>query len=327
MLLLHHQRNKMLWCGLTCLLSTACNSLSTCAALPAERAIQNGIAMIIVGVNVLSGTMRALKQQKKRTYSLQQTGAQLCRVLFTIANLCMQGAAVLSEAVSTHASLRLLDLSDCGLTAYGVHAISEALAQNQSLHTLMLEDCQTQNPPQEQSTRAIARMLEANSTLKHLYLGKHSLRDSDLQLLVDYGLANNSTLELLDLRANRLSGMCRSSLARLLAEASSITSINLSCNRIGDEGCSALAEGLQSSSVEELDVRSCNISDTGLARLAQALLHVPAMRKVWIWDNAFGSEASAAWQKLSEKRSGEQHLELDIEMYSVDGKAMVAKAA
>lgn len=56
------------------------------------------------------------------------------------------------------------------------------------------------------------------------------------QVLVDYGLSKNQALEVLDLRANQLSGMAAIHLARLLQENSSIQVLHLASNRISDEG-------------------------------------------------------------------------------------------
>lgn len=237
----------------------------------------------------------------------------------------LQGAAVLSEAVGMHASLRLLDLSGCNIAAYGVQAMAEAVAQNQGLHTLVLEDCQVTAAHREKTTLELARMLEANSSLRHLYLGKHGLCDSDLELLVDCGLAKNCTLELLDLRANRLSPMCSPSIVRMLAGGRSLTSVNLSCNRIGDAGCAVLAQALESSSLAEIDLRNCNISDPVLAGLAQALLSAPSVRKARVWGNAFGPAASAAWKHLITSCEGKRQLDLDVAVYTVDGTDMIAQ--
>lgn len=149
-------------------------------------------------------------------------------------------------------------------------------------------------------------------------------------MLVDYGLSKNNTVEVLDLHANRLSGMCAMSLARLLQENRSIQVLNLANNRVSDECIVALAESLPYNAVlEELDLRCCGVSEAGIEILSKAAMTSETLRQVFIWGNECGPAAAAAWRDLcvakAQKHDGGSFV-TDAEPYEVDSVPMLALA-
>jgi Leucine-rich repeat (LRR) protein len=240
----------------------------------------------------------------------------------------MQGAEELAETLQGDSTLKMLDLGGCCIQARGLLAITASLVDNTTLTTLALEDCQVLCAQQEQTTRELANLFAANSSLKQVYLGKNGLRDCHLELLVDYGLTKNASLEVLDIRANRLSGLCAPSLSRLLHENSSLSVLSLAHNRIADDSAVAIAEALQTISVlSELDLQFCSITDAGMELLAKAIVHCGTLTRVCVWGNGFGKAAAAAWRDLAlSKREQCVQLTMDVEPYEVDGVAMIAFA-
>ena len=226
-----------------------------------------------------------------------------------------------------NAELKMLDISGCSIRARGLLALIEGMTENTALQTVNLEDMQVQCPPQQLTVRALAKLLLQNTILKQLYLGKHALSDSDLQLLVDYGLASNTGLELLDLRANRLSGLCAPCLAKLLKCNKTLQVLNLSSNRISDDAAAVLASQIaDGTSLEELDVQNCSMSDMGMQLLAKALMTTDVVKRIFVWGNAFGTGAAAAWRDLAlDKQNKGAELHMDIEPYEVNGVPMIAK--
>jgi hypothetical protein len=147
-----------------------------------------------------------------------------------------------------------------------------------------------------------------------------------VQILADYGLAKNSTLEVLDLKCNRLSSLSAQRLARLLQDHVSLRVLSIAHNRLSDDGAAVIAEALPySRSLEELDLRSCSIGDAGLDLLAKAITNSRSLSKVFVWGNGFGVNASAAWRDLALYMQ-EQVIPffMDVEPYEVDGVPMVA---
>lgn len=149
-------------------------------------------------------------------------------------------------------------------------------------------------------------------------------------MLVEYGLSKNRTLEVLDLHANRLSGMCAMSLARLLQENQCIQVLNLANNRVSDECIVALAESLPYNKVlEELDLRCSGVSEAGIEILSKAVMASQTLRQVYIWGNECGPAAAAAWRDLCVTKAQTNEATsfiTDAEPYEVDGIPMLALA-
>jgi hypothetical protein len=150
------------------------------------------------------------------------------------------------------------------------------------------------------------------------------------QMLVDYGLSKNQTVEVLDIHANKLSGMCAMSLARLFQENQSIQVLNLASNRVSDECIVALAESLPHNAVlQELDLRCCGVSEAGIEILSKALMASETVQQVFIWGNECGPAAAAAWRDLCvAKAQGQDGCSFitDAEPYEVDGVPVLALA-
>ena len=56
-------------------------------------------------------------------------------------------------------------------------------------------------------------------------------------------------------------------------------------NNITDDGITAIAGSLRSSSITKLDVTKCGITFTGVTSLAAALTINQIIRILWLWDN------------------------------------------
>eukprot|EP00892_Ulva_mutabilis_P010581 jgi/Ulvmu1/7896/UM004_0128.1 len=235
------------------------------------------------------------------------------------------GAAAFAHLVRTNRTLKMLDVGNCHIGLHGLLSLSDALSCSPSpaLESLVLEGCLVASPPQDHAAISMAKMMSTNTSLRQIYLSKMGLRDCDLEVLVEYGLSKNQTLEVLDLRANKLSGMAAMHVARLLQENTSIRVLHLASNRISDEGILAIVESLpHNSALKELDVQSCGISDAGLDVLAKAILRSKTLRKVFVWGNEFGPTACVAWRDLALQASSQipgADIVMDVEPVEVDG--------
>ena len=147
-----------------------------------------------------------------------------------------------------------------------------------------------------------------------------------LQVLAGDGLSRNSSLQVLDLKANRLSPLSAPSISALLTTGPPLHVLGLASNRIGDDGAAAIAEALtQHQTLAELDVRSCGINDVGLELLAKAIVLSPTLAKVSVWGNGFGRGAAAAWRDLAMHMQAQGvPFSMDVEPYEVDGVPMIA---
>ena len=109
--------------------------------------------------------------------------------------------------------------------------------------------------------------LGANAGLKTLKCGKWGLKHEGLETIVAYGLCENTTLETLDLRCNRVDELGGAHVARALRENKTLRRLNLEENKLGDAGAAVHRDGAASTtSLLRLDLRCNGIGDAGLAR-------------------------------------------------------------
>ena len=128
-------------------------------------------------------------------------------------------------------------------------------------------------------------MLAANKTLRVLNMGKWFVRYTGCETLVAYGVCANETLEVLDLRCNKICEVSGKSIARILTDNTTLRSINLEENKLADNGAEAIAAALPSStSIVEIDLRCNHIGDRGLCALAAGVRNMevkPAVIRLW----------------------------------------------
>nr|XP_061796652.1 NACHT, LRR and PYD domains-containing protein 3-like [Nerophis lumbriciformis] len=128
------------------------------------------------------------------------------------------------------------------------------------------------------SCHLLASVLSSPSNLRHLDLSRNDLSDEGVEIL-SKGLASpNCILEFLDLRECGLDkGSCHL-LASVLSSPSNLRHLDLSSNKLSDEGVEILSKGLASPNciLESLDLEHCWITSKGCVSLAEALKVTPS---------------------------------------------------
>ena len=213
-----------------------------------------------------------------------------------------EGGMALAEMLRTNNSLLDLDVGDCELGMKALVSITTALNEsNNTLQAVSLESPRLTTVQEEHVWHA-ARMLAANNTLRVLKMGKWFVRYTGAETLVAYGVCANETLEVLDLRCNKICEVAGKSIARILTDNATLRAINLEENVLADNGAEAIAAALPScSSIVEIDLRCNNIGDRGLCALAGGVRNMevkPAV--IRLWGNHFGPSAALAWANLLE---------------------------
>ena len=155
-------------------------------------------------------------------------------------------------------------------TAKGLKWITEALSQDTQVRHLWLK----RNPLGPDSGPLLRDLLTHNQTLEVLdVLNCGLLNDGVIE--VAKGLSSNRSLRHIYLCANGV----KASGAKAVADAittSELTTLYISCNRLGDEGVRYLAEGLKhNTSIERLGLASNRISSKGARALVDALHEHP----------------------------------------------------
>ena len=240
------------------------------------------------------------------------------------------GAVALADMLRVNTTLLDLDVGNCDVGVRGVVAVLSAVNEdNATLESLGLENPRVPTVQEEHAWHA-AKMLGNNGTLRTLKCGKWRLGRDGLETIVAYGLCANATLEVLDLRCNKIDEAGGEHVARALRENASLRCLNLEENRLGDVGAASIARALPSStSLRELDVRCNGVGDEGLVALAEGVARMeqkPAL--VRLWGNEFrpGSDAAKAWWNLLREceRAGTP-IKADVTCRVVDGTVHVAR--
>ncbi|KAJ0392232.1 hypothetical protein P43SY_010567 [Pythium insidiosum] len=213
---------------------------------------------------------------------LQQpkTGTSLC--VLSTRKITAADAAKLAAAIATNSTLQELYFSGHKLGQAGLDAFAECLA--------------------------------VNTTLKHLSIGEDALGDAGVAAL-SAGLARNagSAVEVWDLEHKSVGLAGASALGGLLVANSSLRSLTLARNNVGDEGVKALVAGLPSSSQTRLD--TLTLTETAIS--GAALDHLAA----WL---AAPHASAAFFEALAVNKSLKKLLLKDCQLQAAHGEALAA---
>ncbi|CAF1350349.1 unnamed protein product [Rotaria magnacalcarata] len=206
------------------------------------------------------------------------------------------GISVISEALKFNKSLRTLHLNDNDFTEIGAKHLADMLLVNKTLKELqisgnpigdsgvnMIVDALKKNTTLEsldigetkitiECMQEIGKMLEMNCTLKSLDLNHNHLEDDALMMIIP-SLMKNSALTSLDLSMNNLTETSANELACLLEESqTTLTTLSLSHNPLGDSGVSNIAAALiNNRTLIKLILESVKITIEGVSELAHML--------------------------------------------------------
>lgn len=152
-------------------------------------------------------------------------------------------AGLLSGALQDNATLRELDLSGNALGDDGAHHVALALDVNRALAVLDL----SHTGMDEEGVISIAKALDGNATtaLTRLALGLNDGGHNGL-MAVAAMLANNSTLEVLDLSDTACGDAAAVAIARALDQNATLRELDLSRNGVCLCGLDALGDVLRS---------------------------------------------------------------------------------
>lgn len=144
-----------------------------------------------------------------------------------------EGAEALANVLALgDSSIRVLDLEGCGVGHDGVVALSNALAQDTSLSELTLSN----NLVCDEGAAALADMLTQNSSLETLLLGNSEVGLRGALSLAQSCSKGTWSLKVLDLASCYIMTEGVAAMANALAQDTSMLSLSLSGNLIGEVG-------------------------------------------------------------------------------------------
>lgn len=240
-----------------------------------------------------------------------------------------EGALAIADSLQTNSSLKVLRLGSCDLDKRGIIAIATGLQGNVSLQQLDISRPLVAPAHMTEGLDHLSRMLSVNRALTQLDLSKCGVRDDGLALLASAlrRAGSESVLSDLCLRCNEISLREADAVREVGQLLSSYTcplfQLDLSANRLQDEGALLLSEMLHSnSSLTHIDVRHNSIASRGLCALGPVLASHRSLTSVAVWGNRFDSAACRSWLPALTGR-----LSLDMSVQEVDGAYSCVAAA
>jgi len=173
----------------------------------------------------------------------------------------------------------------------------------------------------EEALSHIGRMLSSNTALIQLDLSKCRIRDHGLSMIASALLqaGSKSRLSSLFLRCNEISlreSDAVGEFGKLMASyACHLVRLDLSANRLQDDGALILSEQLNSNStLTHLDITHNSITSCGLCALGPVLARHRSITTVAVIGNRFDSAACRSWLPALQTK-----LKVDFGIQEVDG--------
>ena len=192
----------------------------------------------------------------------------------------------LSAGLRANKSVTRLNFQ-CHITDIGSQHFAKMLAANKTVQELnLLAICRGRIIAQRISDHTMEKLsagLRANKSVTKLTL-RHCITDTEAQRYLATMLAVNVTLQKLDLSSGSILDIGVSHLSRALQHNSSVTHLDLSYNEsITNTGAVALGEMLRvNKSLRELDLHGTSVGEEGATALMEGLQHNQALNKLWI---------------------------------------------
>ena len=185
------------------------------------------------------------------------------------------GGPLIAEFIrSGQSPLNVWYIAGNNFSATGVKPICEALHNDSQVRALWLK----RNPLKSEAMIHMGELMRVNTRIEVLDLLNCGLLDEGVRLLFE-SLAHNTTLKHLYLSANGISPTGLAHIASYLSTGkSSLETLFLGGNRIGDEGARILSQGLtHDKKLVRLNLTSSRIGAQGMKHLAEALEGHPSL--------------------------------------------------
>ena len=232
------------------------------------------------------------------------------------------GAQHLAQALRVNTSVKTLNLSCNPLVGYeGAKALAQMLGGNG------VESCGIVNTTLEYvvlsdynigpvGAQHLAQALRVNTSVKTLDLSHNLLGDEGAKALAEILGGNgaessgtaNTTLKHINLSFCSIGPVGAQHLAQALRVNTSVKTLKLSGNHLGDEGAKALADmfggngaesgGTVNTTLEHVDLRGCRIRPVGAQHLAQALYVNTSIKILKLSYNPLGDEGAKALAEM-----------------------------
>lgn len=178
----------------------------------------------------------------------------------------VRGGAVVNELLGQTSTLMYLSLRANLLTDTDVTLFADTLSENVNLHSIDLSD----NKLGPSAAVALAGMLSHNGDLRIINLESSQFGPAASRQLLADGLLQNNTIKAFNLSSCGLDDACAQLIARIISE-NATEEITIANNRISGAGAEVIAKALSTeSSLTSLVMDGNNLGESGCAALVTA---------------------------------------------------------
>ena len=190
----------------------------------------------------------------------------------SISGISNERAVYLAQGLAQNRGLETLSIVRCGIST-AVVELAEALKTNRCLLSLDI----SRNEDVGERFVHIVRSLQVNCTLRDLRAGNCGIAHTAIVDIV------GSSLESLDLSHNPIGDEGAEHIAQLVTNSRSLYQLNLEGCDIGDRGVECLASSLEgNNSLEILHIPGNRFTDTGLLALGRSLKRNKALKTLTV---------------------------------------------
>uniref|UniRef100_A0A6B2L0N1 PH domain-containing protein n=1 Tax=Arcella intermedia TaxID=1963864 RepID=A0A6B2L0N1_9EUKA len=212
-----------------------------------------------------------------------KTNSVLRELIISENQLDLDTAKLLSEYLKS-SPLERINISKNPLTPQGFSLILEALKDNTSIQSIDLADIATIDNAVAQS---ISNLFKNNSTISSVSLRRNKMKDESIGIIAE-GLILNKSISSLDLYETEFGLMDIQPFLQVLQMNSSITSLNLSGNKIGTRMPELTQMLTHNTSITDLDLSDNNCEDLGGIAIAQVLKENSTIKSINVKGNEMG---------------------------------------
>ena len=230
----------------------------------------------------------------------------------------------LADLMKYNTTIRSLNISHNNFAGAGADAFAQCLRRNETLQSLNIAG----NKIGVNGASAIASALSHNTTLRKLDASRNDFSDSGA-MVFGKCLKQNSTIKDLNVSWNNISSKGAQEIASALDPNSffverdvikfiqhrqyyykttrplfnsSLQSLDISHNYIGDSGAEALGSTLMSNlTLKELDVSSAGLSDVGIQSISTSLKYNASLQQLYLSGNKITKSLAVEEMILSNK--------------------------
>lgn len=229
----------------------------------------------------------------------------------------------IATMLESNRTLSTLSLYNTDLDMKGLVNIAQSLETNKGLLSLNIGRNLLPNPDDiAYVVLHLSLVLPRNTSLVELNLSHFGLEDYHLETLAPR-ICESAVCALI-VRGNRLSSASGAILQKLLVQRQKIVMLDLSANRLGDNGVAALAAGVERHhGLRALLLESNGIGARGMEALVKSIDLCQGLDRITLWGNDIDPEAAAHLYSMRDRfRSFKS---TDFDFYVVDGKPCVCR--